>query len=181
MRRQRTVWVASLAAAIVLLAACGGASETATDAATSAPAAETSATEPAQATTGAETEATTEQAHTEEGATEQAQTEGETEAEPETEATSEDMSGNPADAAIRIENGEPVGGVVEVEVRKGDRVRIVVRADAEQELHLHGYEIEKVVRPGKPAIFVFTAEFEGIFELESHTTDTLVAKLVVEP
>jgi len=68
-----------------------------------------------------------------------------------------------------------------VKVKRGDNVRIVVRADAEQELHLHGYEIEKTVRPGKPAVFAFAAELEGIFELESHLQDAVVAKVVVEP
>jgi hypothetical protein len=65
-------------------------------------------------------------------------------------------------------------------------VRIVVSSDAPDEIHLHGYDIEKEVEPGKPAVFAFTAAIEGIFEMESHVAedagrDPQVAKLTVEP
>jgi hypothetical protein len=61
-----------------------------------------------------------------------------------------------------------------------------VSADAEDDIHLHGYDIEKTVQPGKPATFKFTADIEGIFEIESHVAEAagrepLVGKLTVEP
>ena len=70
--------------------------------------------------------------------------------------------------------------------KKGDRVRIVVSSDAPDDIHLHGYDIEKPVEKGKPARFDFVADIEGIFELESHVAedagrDPLVGKLTVEP
>jgi FtsP/CotA-like multicopper oxidase with cupredoxin domain len=87
---------------------------------------------------------------------------------------------------IQIRGGEVVGGPADIKVTKGDRVRIVVSADAPDDIHLHGYDIEKPVEPGKPARFVFTADIEGIFEIESHVAedagrDPLVGKLTVEP
>ena len=50
-------------------------------------------------------------------------------------------------------------------------MRIVVSADAEDDLHLHGYDIEKTAAPGKPARFDFDASIEGQFEMESHTAE----------
>jgi hypothetical protein len=87
---------------------------------------------------------------------------------------------------IRLRGGEVVGGPAEVKVTKGDVVRIAVSGDAPDEIHLHGYDIYKSLAPGKPARFVFTAEVEGIFELESHAAedagrDPLIGKLTVEP
>lgn len=87
---------------------------------------------------------------------------------------------------IEIRGGEPVGGVQDIKVKKGDQVTIVVSADAEDDIHLHGYDIEKPVEPGKPATFKFTADIEGIFEIESHVAedagrDPLMGKLTVEP
>jgi hypothetical protein len=87
---------------------------------------------------------------------------------------------------VDIKGGEPVGGVQDIKVKKGDRVTIVVSADAEDDIHLHGYDIEKPVEPGKPATFKFTANIEGIFEMESHVAEhagrePLMAKLTVEP
>jgi len=87
---------------------------------------------------------------------------------------------------IQIRGGEVIGGPADIRVTKGDVVRIVVSADAADDIHLHGYDIEKPVEPGQPARFRFSADVEGIFELESHVAedagrDPLIGKLTVEP
>ena len=78
--------------------------------------------------------------------------------------------------------GEPA----EIHAKNGDTVVIVVRADAPDDIHLHGYDIEKKVEPGKPATFRFKANLEGEFEIESHVAedagrDPLLGTLIVEP
>jgi FtsP/CotA-like multicopper oxidase with cupredoxin domain len=87
---------------------------------------------------------------------------------------------------IQIKGGNVVGGPPNIKVKKGEHVRIVVSADAHDDIHLHGYDIEKPVEPGQPAQFNFSADIEGIFEIESHVAEhegrePLVAKLTVEP
>jgi hypothetical protein len=87
---------------------------------------------------------------------------------------------------IRVRGGTVVGGVERVQAAKGDTVRIVVTSDAPDEIHLHGYDIYEDAAPGRPARFVFRADIEGIFEIESHVAedagkDPLLARLVVEP
>ncbi len=87
---------------------------------------------------------------------------------------------------VQIKDEKPVGGAQNFKVKKGDNVTIVVSADAHDLIHLHGYDIEKAVEPGKPATFKFTADIEGIFEIESHVAEDkglepLMAKLTVEP
>ena len=87
---------------------------------------------------------------------------------------------------IRIQDGSVVGGPRDIEVTRGDTVRIVVTSDAPDEIHLHGYDITRNPEPGKPARFQFRADAEGAFEIESHVAedaglDPLVARLVVEP
>jgi hypothetical protein len=79
-----------------------------------------------------------------------------------------------------------VGGPAEITVKNGDVVRIVVAADAPDDIHLHGYDIEKPAAPGRPARFRVRANIEGSFEMESHVAedagrDPLVARLNVEP
>jgi len=100
----------------------------------------------------------------------------------------DDGGGSSATETTRIEirGAEVAGGLADIKVTKGDRVRIVVASDADDELHLHGYDIEKEAGPGKPARFELTADVEGIFEIESHTAedagkDPLIATLTVEP
>src|SRR3954468_23106742 len=87
---------------------------------------------------------------------------------------------------IDIKGGKPAGGVQNIKVKKGNNVTIVVSTDAHDVIHLHGYDIEKDVEPGKPATFKFTADIEGIFEIESHVAEDagrepLMGKLTVEP
>ena len=88
----------------------------------------------------------------------------------------------PAFERVHVRDGRPLGGVQTIEVQKGERARIeVVSTDTSDEVHLHGYDIERNVKPGSNARFSFKADAEGIFEIELHGTGTQIAKLVVEP
>jgi FtsP/CotA-like multicopper oxidase with cupredoxin domain len=127
---------------------------------------------------GSQKAAQTTPAQTETGAAgETAETQTETEPPPPPE---------PEVSRIRVRGGTVVGGVQRVQAAKGDTVRILVISDAPDEIHLHGYDIYENTAPGKPARFVFRADIEGIFEIESHVAedagkDPLLARLVVEP
>jgi hypothetical protein len=87
---------------------------------------------------------------------------------------------------IRMRGGEVVGGPPDITVTSGDVVRIVVTSDAPDDIHLHGYDIERQAAPGRPARFRVKANIEGSFEIESHVAEDagrepLVARLNVEP
>ena len=88
-----------------------------------------------------------------------------------------------AGAALHVEvrDGQPVGGVEELTVTSGDDVRIEVSVDAPQEIHVHGYDLEAEATPDAPAVIELTADLEGVFDIESHTSEALLARLVVEP
>jgi hypothetical protein len=85
--------------------------------------------------------------------------------------------------AIRIfvEQGRPRGGIKRPVLDQGERVRIVVRTDAGVEVHLHGYDITRPVRPGQPTQLAFEADIPGRFELELHHPDAVLADLEVRP
>jgi FtsP/CotA-like multicopper oxidase with cupredoxin domain len=82
---------------------------------------------------------------------------------------------------IEVKGGQPVGGLKKITVKKGEQVEIDVTADAADEAHLHGYDIEKELQPGKTARFRFKADIEGVFELELHHAGTQLARLTVKP
>jgi heme/copper-type cytochrome/quinol oxidase subunit 2 len=121
--------------------------------------------------------------------TTQTETEAETEVETETEAQTETEPAPPSEPSvtrIRIQGGEVVGGAKSIEVARGEPVRLVVAADAEDEIHVHGYDLTQNAGPGAPARFNFKANLEGVFEIESHVAadagqNPLVARLVVNP
>jgi hypothetical protein len=87
----------------------------------------------------------------------------------------------PTTIAIRVVGGVPQGGIARPKLKKGDRAVIVVRADAGEEIHMHGYDLEKQVTPGKPVRLPFTATIPGRFEVELHHPDSLLAVVTVSP
>ena len=82
---------------------------------------------------------------------------------------------------ITVVNGSPVGGIKRPSVKKGRTVRFVVRTNAGTEVHLHGYDIEKMPKKGVPTVIQFVAKVPGRFELELHNPDALLAQLTVRP
>ncbi len=92
----------------------------------------------------------------------------------------------PPPVELTVRNFEVVGGAKAIEVEKGDTVRLLIRSDAPDEIHVHGYELEKEVAPGRPARLNFKARLEGEYEIEAHEAehnglDPLIARLVVTP
>jgi hypothetical protein len=97
--------------------------------------------------------------------------------------------GKPAERAAKPEeptivvggDGEPVGGVTEITVNKGDEVRFEVKSAVADEIHVHGYDLMKDVEAGGAVSFAFPAEIEGIFEAELEERAEQILELRVEP
>ena len=53
-------------------------------------------------------------------------------------------------------------------VNQDDRVNIVINSDKNVLFHLHGYDIEKLVKAGEPTEIDFTAKASGIFPFTIH-------------
>jgi len=82
---------------------------------------------------------------------------------------------------IVVENGEPVGGIRELDYEKGDRIRFKVSADVADEVHVHGYDLAKDVEAGGTVSFDFPGTIEGIFEAELEARKEQIAELRVNP
>ena len=82
---------------------------------------------------------------------------------------------------IKAVDGKPVRGIKRPSVKKGRTVRFVIWTNVGTEIHLHGYDIEKKPRKGKPTVIQFVAKVPGRFELELHHPDVLLAQLTVRP
>jgi hypothetical protein len=86
---------------------------------------------------------------------------------------------------LRVDaSGNPVGGVTRLTYNKGDQVQLhVILAKPEEEVHVHGYEIEKPAEHS-PVDFSFPANLDGVFEVEVHRLDKTegpIAELHVNP
>ena len=132
--------------------------------------------EPTAGTTS-EAQTTTEETTTEDTTTEETTTEETT--------TEETTTTTPEDELQRVNvvfrNGEVVGGVVRADVDQGARVRLTVRADVEDEVHLHGYDLFAEVAPGQAGRITFSADEPGEFEAELEALAIPVLELRVNP
>jgi len=92
-----------------------------------------------------------------------------------------DPSGEQADVTINITvaNGKVNPSGAAVKVKAGQTVLVTAISDAEDEVHIHGYDKELELAPGKTQSVKFTANMKGTFEVETHKSGKLVAKLVV--
>jgi hypothetical protein len=74
-----------------------------------------------------------------------------------------------------------VQGPTRFTVAQGERIRILLRADVTDEVHLHGYDLRADVAPGDPARIDFVADVAGVFECELEDAGTLQFQLEIVP
>ena len=72
---------------------------------------------------------------------------------------------------LKIEKGRVAQNMRLIRVKQGDAVRLRWSTDRPIALHLHGYDIEIKVEPGKTADMAFTARATGRFPVEEHKSD----------
>ena len=98
------------------------------------------------------------------------------------EATSDETSAADEVVEISVIIGQTSGSAVAYQATLGSTVRLkILNPDADDEFHLHGYDLESGVTPaGQEAIIEFTADKLGTFDLESHVTSEWILTLVVE-
>jgi len=106
----------------------------------------------------------------------------ETESEATSEATSDETSATDEVVEISVIIGQTSGSAVAYQATLGSTVRLkILNPDADDEFHLHGYDLDGGVTPaGQEAIVEFTADKLGTFDLESHVTGEWILTLVVE-
>lgn len=71
--------------------------------------------------------------------------------------------------------------VTKLRVARGDTVRFAVRSATPEEIHIHGYDLMRDAPAGKTVRVRFTADIEGIFEIEFERAGRQLAELRVDP
>src|SRR5688572_9066593 len=87
----------------------------------------------------------------------------------------------PTPVEFVIAGGQRVSGPAVVSVIQGDVVRLLVKSDRDDELHLHGYELSLALQAGQSARLDFEATRSGRFELELHHSHLDLTVLEVRP
>jgi hypothetical protein len=156
-------WLVVPAVAALLVAGCGSDSGSGSD---------TSAATTAATTTSATTAATTSAPPTT-AATTTAPTTAPTTAL----ATDAPAQGDAVEIIIDVDDPAQIGKTWPVGL--GQTVILRLLSDTDQEYHVHGYDIETPAAAGVEATMEFTADQAGDFEVESHTTEAVLAILQV--
>ncbi len=92
--------------------------------------------------------------------------------------------GGPAPSGVRViaitvtgRDVRPAPSRVEIEV--GELLRLKVTADREDELHVHGFEVERELTPGKAALVELRGGRPGLYEVETHSPPLRLLQVVV--
>jgi len=97
------------------------------------------------------------------------------------EASSETATATDEPTEISVIIGQTSGSAVAYQATLGSKVQIkLLNPDADDEFHLHGYELTATATAGQEVSIEFTADQLGTFDLESHTTGDWILTLVVE-
>ena len=82
---------------------------------------------------------------------------------------------------IQIKNGKTVENVQTFQAKQGDTVNLNIASDTEGEIHLHGYDLSKAMKPGGTVTISFTANATGRFPIEIEATSVEIGFLEVQP
>jgi plastocyanin domain-containing protein len=83
------------------------------------------------------------------------------------------------DIGISVVGGQVSPPPDRIQVAKGQRVRLTVRSDVADVVHVHGFDQMAALQPDKPATLEFVADQAGVFEVETHTTKLQLCQLAV--
>ncbi len=68
-----------------------------------------------------------------------------------------------------------------MKINQGDEVHITIISNMDDELHLHGYDLEVELSADQPANLTLTANLSGRFEGELHSAQKTIFVVEVQP
>jgi hypothetical protein len=57
----------------------------------------------------------------------------------------------------------------------------VLTSEEPLQVHIHGYDLQRELAPGKPVTLSFEADLTGRFEIEDHESEELLGVLLGQP
>lgn len=89
---------------------------------------------------------------------------------------------SPSDAvevAITVRDGRVQGSVQTAKIRAGQTVKVSATLDTADSIHVHGYDKTIELTPNQTGSTTFVADVKGVFDIETHESELLVARLNV--
>ena len=64
---------------------------------------------------------------------------------------------------------------------EGDHLTLRLTSEEPLQVHIHGYDLQRELAPGKPVTLLFEADLTGRFEIEDHEFEEVLGVLLVQP
>ena len=80
---------------------------------------------------------------------------------------------------VSVRDGKVTPKPRRVSIPLGDQVRLQVTSDVDDELHVHGFDVEEPLEAGRTTTVELTADQQGVFEVETHETELQLVQLAV--
>jgi hypothetical protein len=81
---------------------------------------------------------------------------------------------------VTVAGGKAVGGITPLTANKGDTIRLTIRSNVADEIHIHGYDLHQTVTAGGSVTFQFKATIDGNFVIELESRSEQIAALTVK-
>lgn len=143
--------------ACLALVACGQSDDTATDTATSASVRSSSAAASPSSSASSSSAPTS--------------------SSPSTEPSSTTSSGRGIIVTITGSQVEPAPA--QVDLAQGEELTLVITSDHDDDLHAHGFEVEKELKAGVATTVTFTGDAPGVYEVETHQPELRLMQIAV--
>lgn len=80
---------------------------------------------------------------------------------------------------IAVRDGRVQGSVQTAKIRAGQTVKVSATLDTADSIHVHGYDKTIELAPNQAGSTTFVADVQGVFDIETHESELLVARLNV--
>jgi hypothetical protein len=67
-----------------------------------------------------------------------------------------------------------------VQLAIGEVLTLTVTSDHDDELHVHGFDVEKELKAGTPTSVTVTGKQPGVYEVETHHPELRLLKIAVQ-
>jgi hypothetical protein len=87
---------------------------------------------------------------------------------------------NAVEIAVSVNDGKVSPKTHREKIPQNSHVRLIVTSDVDDEVHVHGFDVEKELSAGQPTTLEFTADQTGLFEVETHESGLQLLQLEVK-
>ena len=85
----------------------------------------------------------------------------------------------PVTVAVSVTDGKVTPKPHRVEVPLGSTVELQVTSDVDDEVHVHGFDVEQPLEAGRTTTVELLADEAGLYEVETHETELELLQLEV--